>query len=141
MTEEWRDIPGFEGHYQVSNHGEVRSLERIVKAPAGRTRPIEAKVLRPMSNLSGYVFVFLRRDGERQKFYVHRLVAIAFIENPEGKEIVNHKDCNRSNNILLNLEWATGSENVLHGIAMKKERIAISVAVEEPTINPEDLPW
>ena len=139
MKEEWRDIKGFDGLYQVSNQGEVRSLERIVKAPAGRTRPVKAIVLRPMSNMSGYVFVFLRQHGERQKFYIHRLVAMTFIENPEEKNLVNHKDCNRSNNVLPNLEWATDSENVLHGIAMKKER---QIAIEEPYVfAPEDLPF
>lgn len=113
MAEIWKDIDGYEGSYQVSNLGRVRSLTRTVKTRGG-TRQIEAreKVVHKMK--IGYVGVNLSLSGKNKLFYVHRLVAQAFIDNPTGKPQVNHKDFNRENNNVDNLEWVTYAENNKH---------------------------
>ncbi len=100
--EEWRDIPGYENFYQVSNFGNVRSI-RFNK-------------IRNMKSWDskGYRVVELCINNNRYTVGVHQLVALAFIPNPENKPEVNHKDRNRSNNNVENLEWVTQSENVAH---------------------------
>ena len=100
--EEWRDIPGYENFYQVSNFGNVRSI-RFNK-------------IRNMKSWdsNGYRAVELCINNNRYTVGVHQLVALAFIPNPENKPEVNHKDRNRSNNNVENLEWVTQSENVAH---------------------------
>lgn len=121
MQEVWANIIGWEGHYQVSNFGRVKSLERkvvrVLPYPSILKLPETIKSL--TNNGNGYKFVFLKRGGERTKFFVHRLVAQAFIPNAEDKPIVNHKDLNRSNNHITNLEWVTDSENVKHRYRMR----------------------
>lgn len=114
-VEEWRDIEDYKGFYQVSNLGRVRSLP--VK---NKTKRLSGKVLVKMSNNSGYELVNL----SRKIFYVHRLVAKAFIENPNDYPCVNHKDENKANNIADNLEWCTHKYNSNYGT--RKERIALN---------------
>ena len=100
--EEWRDIPGYESFYQVSNLGNVRSI-RFNK-------------IRNMKSWdsNGYRAVELYLNNNGYTVGIHRLVALAFIPNPENKPEVNHKDRNRSNNNVENLEWVTQSENIAH---------------------------
>lgn len=98
MNEEWRPIAGFEGRYEVSNLGNIRN------SMTGRT-------LKPKRAGKGYRCVALGYGNYR---YVHRLVAAAFIPNPNGKPQVNHKDGNKARNDVRNLEWATRSENLRH---------------------------
>lgn len=109
MLEIWKDIQGYEGLYQISNLGNVKSL----KGPSGKPR----EKLRVLSNIKrAYKQVGLYRKGDKPKNkYVHRLVAEAFLPNPENKPMVNHKDSNPSNNCVENLEWCTQSENMQHG--------------------------
>jgi len=115
--EEWRDIKGFEGHYQVSNLGNVRSLDRQIriKGKHQKFRKSKGVNLVKTPDWDGYLNVGLCLNGKVTRRTVHRLVAMAFIPNPENKATVNHKDSNRANNKLLNLEWATISENAKHG--------------------------
>lgn len=110
MEEIWKDIPGYEGKYQVSSFGRVRSLDRIDDENHFRKGQImKTKLLR------GYVRVPLR-DGKKQKDYqVHRLVASAFIPNPDNLPQVNHKDCNPGNNHVENLEWCDAKYNINYG--------------------------
>lgn len=99
VKEEWKDIKGYEGLYQISNLGNVKSLNTN-KNMKFTTR-------------SGYYNIILRKNGKRYSKQVHRLVAEAFLENKENKFIVNHKDYNRKNNNIENLEWCTQKENVI----------------------------
>jgi hypothetical protein len=108
MEEIWVDIKGFEGDYQVSNVGRVRSLDGF--ASDGRKR--RGKILSLGNHSQGYCNVSLGGNS----FYVHRLVAENFIENPENKPFVNHKNCNKKDNNIDNLEWSTESENQRHAI-------------------------
>lgn len=102
---EWRDVPGYEGLYQVSNTGLVLSL------PTDRHRGV---VLMPAPDKDGYKRVKLTKGCVKQTFSVHRLVALAFIPNPDLKQEVNHIDGNKANNSVSNLEWATREENERH---------------------------
>lgn len=104
MIEEWRDITWYTGRYQVSSLGRVRRIASV--------RFTEIIMCTHVTN--GYYKVRLRYRGELKRFWVHRLVAQAFIENLDDKPIVNHKDRDRLNNVVSNLEWVDGSENQHH---------------------------
>ena len=118
-NEEWRDVVGYEGRYQVSSTGRVKSLKR--KDCLGRT--IRERMLKPCDNGRGYLYISLSDGtGEHKRHYIHRLVGEAFVPNPLEKEDVNHKDENPSNNHASNLEWLTHKENLNYG--MRNERVA-----------------
>lgn len=108
MREEWRSILGFEGHYEVSNRGRVRRVSDGKGATPGRVK-------RLVVHRNGYLTVQLQVSGSRRRAYVHRLVAEAFLpnENQERKE-VNHKDADKTNNVIENLEWVSRQENCIH---------------------------
>lgn len=112
MEKIWKNIPGYNGIYQVSNSGKVRSYAGH-KGFGRRTEPIYLKE-REISG--GYKQVTLSKDNKRYQKLVHRLVAQAFIPNPKNKPEVNHIDGDRGNNVFANLEWVTRSENVRHAI-------------------------
>ena len=115
--EEWRDIRDFEGMYQVSNRGRVRSLDRI----DARNRRIKGRILAAKYGATGnYQQVCLCKDGVHHYIAIHRLVAEAFIPNPENKPTVNHIDENKQNNNIENLEWATYMENAHHGTRIQR---------------------
>lgn len=111
-AEEWRDIGGYEGIAQVSSYGRVRSVSRRVRGRNG-VLPGRIKALR-LTN-SGYYQVALSKDGVQKQHLVHRLVAKAFLPTSNLPE-VNHKDEDRLNNCVDNLEWATRSSNAIHSI-------------------------
>ena len=112
--EEWKDIKDYEGLYQVSNLGNVKALDRVIKdSTRERTQHIKSHILKPTDNGRGYQIVSLNKNGRKNK-YVHRLVAEAFIDNPENKKEVNHKDLNKKNNCVDNLEWINQKENKEH---------------------------
>lgn len=113
--EQWRDIAGFEGIYQVSDLGNVRSVERDVPRPGGGVQHRKGRELLP-GLVNGYLKVVLSRDGIHYQKLVHRLVAEAFIPNPDGKPCVNHKDGCKINDKARNLEWVTWAENSQHAI-------------------------
>ena len=106
MAEEWRDIKNYEGLYQISNYGRVRSFLKKDISSYG-------KILKPTEN-KGYLQVGLHKNKKGKKFFVHRLVARAFIKNLEGKPQINHIDGNKKNNNVNNLEWCNNSENQIH---------------------------
>ena len=115
MIETWKDIKGYEGLYQVSNLGRVKSLERYRTSMLKNQKQtkINERILRGNVR-KGYVSVVLSKQGFSKGFNVHRLVATAFIPNNEGGHYINHIDGNKQNNIVSNLEWCTCSENAKH---------------------------
>lgn len=118
LIEEWKDIPDYEGMYQISNFGRVKSLQRVLPHKKYGTWTIKERILKPgwvgvKSNQ--YQIVFLHKGkGEQHCFRIHRLVAENFIPRIDGKNVVNHIDCDRSNNRVDNLEWVTDKENAVH---------------------------
>lgn len=117
MEIEWRDIPGYQGYYQVSNTGEVRSLDRVIYKSNGVAQLRRGRILPAKTNSDGYIFVRLSKESERRQFAVHILVAKAFVPGYFDGAEVNHKDYDRTNNYPDNLEWVTHEENVAHTIA------------------------
>ncbi len=114
-TEEWRDVVGYEGLYMVSNIGNVKSLQRTAKSKNGSIRTVSEKLRKINKNKSGYIMVILNKEGKRKGIKIHRLVAQAFLPNPENLPQVNHKDENKSNNCVENLEWCTQEYNNKYG--------------------------
>lgn len=129
--ESWKDIQGYEGYYQISNKGRVKSLSRtwIGKTKTGEDRICVTKerIIKPYihngvrSNIKPTMVYILRKDGKNKHFFAHRLVAIHFIENDDInlKIEVNHKDGNRLNNDVSNLEWVSKKDNILHAFKNK----------------------
>ena len=121
----WKPISGYEGFYEVSNLGRIRSLERIVECSDGRKRKIKDRTLKGSSYSGGYSGVTLHKDGCAKFVNIHRIVAEAFVPNPLEKEEVNHKDENPSNNHASNLEWVTHKENINYSTRTERARKAI----------------
>lgn len=115
----WKPIIGFEGLYEVSNYGNIKSLEKIRKMPNGNTRVYSEKILKQYNNNRGrlgYKMVYFHYLGKKYVKYVHRLVAIHFVENINNYNIINHIDGNSLNNIATNLEWCTLEQNNNHAV-------------------------
>lgn len=114
----WKDIVGYEGWYQVSNLGRVKSVSRVVphktKGGGVSNQVWPSKILRPTVTNHGYQLVVLSKQGKFRYPTIHRLVATAFVPKPFNKPTVNHKDGNKENNMADNLEWCTSSENNYH---------------------------
>ena len=122
MTEVWKSIKGYEGFYEVSNLGRIKSLTR--KSTDDKT--YRGKVLKPSVDSYGYLLVGLYHGNAIQsKQKIHRLVAKAFLTNPEQKPQVNHKDGVKSNNLLSNLEWVTALENSHHSFSSGLKKACI----------------
>lgn len=113
MVEDWKAIAGYEQHYEISNQGRVRSKDRFIICIDGKTSFRRGKLLKPKKHKAGYFFVQLSDKGKTKNHYIHRLVAQAFIENPENKPQVNHLKC-KSCNCVEDLEWVTQKENHQH---------------------------
>lgn len=112
---QWLPVKGYEELYEVSDTGEVRSVDRVLSVTNQKERLFKGRVLlQTMNKQVQYKQVSLWKENKGTSYYVHRLVAEAFIPNPEGKPEVNHIDGNRQNNHVSNLEWVTSGENSLH---------------------------
>lgn len=109
--ETYKDILGFEGIYQISNLGNVKNI-------------MKNKVLKPRKHTNGYLRICLCKNGIVKDYFIHRLVASAFIENPLNKSDVNHIDGNKANNNIFNLEWSTRSENQKHAFSIGLNKIS-----------------
>lgn len=111
----WKDIKGFEGIYQISNNGEVKSLERKTFNNGTKTENIiKEKILKKPLDKDGYIIYCLFKNNKRFSLKAHRLVAIEFIDNPQNKPQVNHKNGIKTDNSVDNLEWVTAKENSVH---------------------------
>lgn len=139
MEEEiWRDVKGYEGLYQASSLGRVKSLDRVTEQtlPTGKSvwRHYEGKLLScTLDKGTGYNCVSLQKDGHSQYFLVHRLVAQTFIPNPDNLPQVNHIDEDKTNNYVSNLEWCTNSYNVNYG----SRNAQVSKALKGRKCSPE----
>lgn len=122
-SETFLSVPGYEGLYEVSNLGNVKSLRR-------------GKLMKPGKS-HGYLRVSLRKDNKTQYFSVHRLVAIVFIPNPENLPYINHKDESRDNNCVENLEWCTAQYNNTYGTSIKRrvEKRTGREYIEDPELR------
>lgn len=114
--ETWKYVHGYEGIYQVSNLGRVRSVDRLLSD--GRNR--KGVMLKPYVDKDGYKHVTLTANSTSKHYFVHRLVAEAFIENPNGLPQINHKDETRDNNNVNNLEWCDARYNLVYGNHLSK---------------------
>lgn len=117
--ETWKDIKGYEGLYEVSNLGRIRSLDRY-KNTKGRYGIIKAKIkgrlLKPCLNHDGYEEIVLSKDGKSKMYRLHRIVAETFINNFDNKNQVNHKNGNKLDNKVKNLEWCNCKDNIHHAL-------------------------
>ena len=113
----WKDVKDYEGLYQVSNLGNVKSLDRIVETKNRGSYLRKGKIQKKSVNSFGYETVGFTVNGKTKIYRVHRLVALSFIENLENKPQINHIDGNKTNNNVNNLEWCTPSENQTHSVS------------------------
>lgn len=112
----WKDVPGYEGIYQASTLGRIRSIDRLFYRNGFEVK-VRGRMMKQSGNRGhgvGYNIVSLWKDGERKQGYVHRLVASTFIPNPSGLTCINHKDRDIKNNRVSNLEWCTQQYNVTY---------------------------
>lgn len=124
QSEEWRDIPGYEGYYQVSSLGNVRGVDRFVPmANYRRGRTIKGRTKIALIDKHGYLKVLLCQNGIRKNHFVHQLVALAFIPNPQNLPTVNHKDETKTNNHVSNLEWMSSENNVKYSHSKKVRQL------------------
>ena len=114
QKEEWRDIPNFEGYYQASSLGNIRSVERTVVHKDGKVTVFRGKVLKQKINYKGYAVVYLSKNCKKYSSLVHRLVAFAFIKNPKDHPQINHINGAKEDNRIENLEWCTNQQNCAH---------------------------
>ena len=116
LNEEWRDIPGYVGVYQISNYGRVKRLEHTKVYKNGTHYHYTPLILKPQFERCGYIQLHLCKDNKKIWIKVHRIEAELFLARTPEQTTVNHKDGNKANPRLDNLEWVTQSENALHAI-------------------------
>ena len=133
MIEEWRPIEGYEGLYEVSSYGRVRSLDRFIVDSLGHKRFYKGKVLSPIKDKNGYLSVKLQ---EGNKHNIHRLVAEAFLPNPDNLPQVNHKNEVKSDNCVDNLEWCDQAYNNLYGTRLER---FIKTKIKNGYVNEENV--
>lgn len=113
---EWKDVVGFEGLYRVSSDGRVEGLDRVIKRIDGRAYTVKGRKMTIRKNDDGYSIVKLSKNDNSRYYTIHRLVALAFLPNPQGLDEVNHIDYDRTNNNICNLEWISHGDNVRYSI-------------------------
>lgn len=127
MKEIWKDITGYEGLYQISNTGIIRSHDRLIVIPPnpkstyGFSYIKKGQIIKQITDKSGYMKVLLYdKNSNRKNAFVHKLVAIEFVDNTNNLPQINHKDENKSNNCVSNLEWCTAKYNTNYGTCIKR---------------------
>ena len=130
LIEEWKDIQGYEGLYQISNLGRVKSLARYKKNNLGSKSLIGETILKQAKSNRGYLRIHLCKNAHKKAFSVHRLVADAFVPNPNNFTEVNHKDENKENNYADNLEWCDSNYNINYGTHNKRLSITKGCVVQ-----------
>lgn len=120
---EWKEIIGYEGLYEVSNTGLVSSMDRMLRAGKHQSRIYKGKIKSPQTlKRSGHQYVFLYKDNKMSNQYVHRLVALSFIPNPNNLPNVCHVDNNPLNNSVDNLYWGTQKDNITQMVSDNRHR-------------------
>lgn len=133
----WKDVKGFEGYYEVSDLGRVRSVDRVVVDTVRNCeRLLKGKLLVQRDNGNGYKTVMFCKEHKLYNKYVHILVAEAFIPNTDNLPQVNHKDEDKSNNCVDNLEWCTGKYNSNYGTGQQR---SLNTKIKNGTINPNHI--
>ena len=130
-NEVWKDVVGYEGYYKVSNKGNVFSVGR----KDSRGNKIGGRILKPIQSTGGYLQVQLCKNGKRKFKLIHRLVAEAFIPNPNGLPQINHIDEIKDNNNVENLEWCTSKHNANHGTRNERRVKAQSKKVKAVNVE------
>lgn len=134
MSEIWKDIPGFEGIYQVSDMGRVKSLERRVYF-GNAFRDAPEIILKQLDVPNGYKQIALSKNGKKKRLYVHRVVATAFVPNINGYPQVNHKNESKTDNRAVNLEWCTPNYNVNYGTCIKRRAEKTKIKLRIPIVQ------
>lgn len=117
MKEIWKDIKGYDGLYQISNLGRIKSLDRTIERSDGKKRFLCGKILKLQPDKrGGYYQAVISKNSVRSVAKVHRLVALYFCKGYSKNLVVNHKDGNRQNNVYTNLEWVTQRDNIRHSV-------------------------
>ncbi len=145
MKEIWKDIKGYEGLYQISNYGRVKSLPKKALRRYGTYRNVKERILKTSKSYkhSPYSSVIIRKDGVPKTVSVHRLVAEHFIPNPKNYKYINHKDENKLNNRVDNLEWCSAKYNANYGtskskISNKRKKAVIQYSLQNEFIAEYD---
>lgn len=138
-VEIWKDISGYEGLYQVSNHGRVKSIKRIVYRKDGKSRVQDERIVRASKNSNGYFVVSLYKGNEREMFRIHRLVAINFVDGWVDGYVVNHIDTDKSNNNSSNLQWCTSSYNNRHALVTGTKKVEKGSLCKNSKLLPDDV--
>ena len=112
LEEIWKSVYGYEGYYIINNYGIVKSVERYITKADGVIQHRKQRIMKQSKNDDGYLTVKLSKDGVSKRLFVHKLVALAFVDGYFDGAEVNHIDCNRQNNEYTNLEWCSHKENV-----------------------------
>lgn len=130
MKEEiWKPVKNYEGLYEVSNLGNVRSVDRVVVYSNGRKHFLKGQILKPVKNQDGYLFLWLFKDSKRKTFKVHRIIMNTFVPNPSNLPQINHKDEDKTNNCVENLEWCDSKYNINYGTRIQRVTEKCSKAV------------
>lgn len=131
LLEVWKPADGYEWAYSVSNYGRISSVSRVAKRSTNGPLPIRGRLLTGALSNRGYLYVTLTVDGKKKNLSIHRLVARTFLDNHRHLPQVNHKDGNKKNNHVENLEWCTNRDNAIHAL-----RIGLS---SPPTSGPGEI--